>query len=71
MGFTITAAELIAFLMAKGYHKEGGGKHPKMTKGNDRIPVPMHLGDMPKGTVNDILDRAGFTAEDVMKWRGK
>jgi predicted RNA binding protein YcfA (HicA-like mRNA interferase family) len=56
MGFTMTAAEVIAFLVAHGYHKEGGGKHLKMVKGGHRVPIPKHPGDMPKGTVNSILD---------------
>jgi predicted RNA binding protein YcfA (HicA-like mRNA interferase family) len=69
MGFTMTAAEVIAFLVAHGYHEEGGGKHLKMVKGGHRVPVPKHPGDMRKGTVNKILSLAGFTQNDVMEWR--
>ena len=71
MGFTMTTAEMIAFLVAHGYRQEGGGKHPKLVKGRNKIPIPSHLGDMRKGTVNNILGRAGFSESDVMEWRNK
>jgi predicted RNA binding protein YcfA (HicA-like mRNA interferase family) len=73
LGFTITAAELIAFLVSKGYHKETGrGRHGvKMVLGSTRIPIPVHRRDIPKGTINDILGRAGFDPDDVIEWRGK
>ncbi|MDR1915941.1 MAG: type II toxin-antitoxin system HicA family toxin [Synergistaceae bacterium] len=69
MGFTITEAELIAFLASKGFRRECGGKHPKMVKGKLRVPIPAHRGDMCKGTVNDILNQAGYTVSDVLIWR--
>jgi predicted RNA binding protein YcfA (HicA-like mRNA interferase family) len=71
VGFTITAAELIAFLTAQGFHKETRrGRHGvKMVKGSMRIPMPAHAGDMKPGTVKDILRKAGYTGNDIMKWR--
>jgi predicted RNA binding protein YcfA (HicA-like mRNA interferase family) len=71
MGFTITAAELIAFLASKGFHKETerAGHGVKMVKGSLRLPVPAHVGDMKSGTVKDILRKAGYTGNDVMEWR--
>jgi predicted RNA binding protein YcfA (HicA-like mRNA interferase family) len=71
MGFTITAAELIAFLTAQGFHIETGrGRHGvKMVKGSLRLPIPAHMGDMKPGTVKDILRKAGYTGNDIMKWR--
>ena len=73
MGFTVTAAELIAFLTAQGFHKETGhGRHGgKMVKGRLRIPISDHRRDMPKGTANHVLLQAGFTPDDVIKWRNK
>jgi predicted RNA binding protein YcfA (HicA-like mRNA interferase family) len=70
MGFTITEMELIAFLASRGFHREGGGKHPKMVKGKLRVPIPAHRRDMSKGTVNDILNQAGYTVNDILMWRG-
>jgi predicted RNA binding protein YcfA (HicA-like mRNA interferase family) len=71
MGFTITAAELIAFLTAQGFHIETRrGRHGvKAVKGGQRIPIPTHSGDMRKGTVNNILNQAGFDENDVIRWR--
>ena len=71
MGFTITAAELIAFLRSKGYTiQTGRGRHgTKAVKGNHRIPIPIHGGTMADGTARKILVRAGYTVDDVMKWR--
>jgi predicted RNA binding protein YcfA (HicA-like mRNA interferase family) len=72
MGFTITDAELIAFLASRGFHKETGrGRHGvKMVSGTTRIPITSHRGDMDKGTANKILTQAGCTPDDVLKWRG-
>jgi predicted RNA binding protein YcfA (HicA-like mRNA interferase family) len=71
MGFTITAAEIMAFLASKGFHKETGrGKHGvKMVSGETRISIPIHRRDVSKGTADNILKQAGYTSEDVMKWR--
>jgi predicted RNA binding protein YcfA (HicA-like mRNA interferase family) len=67
MGFTITAAELIA----QGFHKETErARHGvKMVKGRLRVPIPAHPGDMKPGTVKDILRKTGYTGKDVMEWR--
>lgn len=71
MGFTITEAELKAFLASKGYTQETGrGRHGvKMVKGENRIPVPAHSRDLSKHTAGKILSQAGFTPDDVMEWR--
>ncbi|MDR1515430.1 MAG: type II toxin-antitoxin system HicA family toxin [Synergistaceae bacterium] len=73
MGFTITAAELIAFLASKGFHRETErARHGvKMVKSSLRLPIPAHTGDMKPGTVKDILRKAGYTGSDVMKWRNE
>ena len=73
MGFTITAIEIMAFLASKGYHRETGrGRHgTKMVKGGVRIPIPTHMRDLPIGTADKILKMAGFTPQDVMKWRSE
>jgi hypothetical protein len=60
VGFVITAAEIIAFLISKGYHKETG-----------RGRLPAHGRDIRKGTADGILAHAGFTTIDVMDWRNE
>jgi len=71
VGFTITVAELLAFLRSKGYTVQTGrGRHgTKAVNGNHRIPIPIHGGTLGKGLVSTILDQAGYTANDVMEWR--
>ena len=72
MGFTVTVAELLAFLRSKGYTiQTGRGRHgTKAVKGNHRIPIPIiHGGTLGKGLAASILEEAGYTANDVMKWR--
>jgi predicted RNA binding protein YcfA (HicA-like mRNA interferase family) len=73
VGFTITAAELMAFLKSKGFHVETKrGRHGvKAVKGAQRIPIPAHTGDLKKGTVDSILEKAGYTSNDVLIWRVK
>ena len=71
MGFTITAAELLAFLRSKGYEiQTGRGKHgTKAVKGKQKIPIPIHGGDVPSGTVVGILGQAGYDKDDFLEWR--
>ncbi|MDR1510321.1 MAG: type II toxin-antitoxin system HicA family toxin [Synergistaceae bacterium] len=71
MGFTITAAELIAFLTAQGFHIETGrGRHgTKAVKGGLQVSIPMHGGDLKDGTARSILRQAGYKPADVMNWR--
>ena len=71
MGFTITAAELLAFLSSKGYTIQAGYERhgTKAAKGSHKIPIPRHSGTMADGTARGILAQAGFTINDVMEWR--
>ena len=71
MGFTITAAELMAFLRSKGYTIQSGkGRHGvKAVKGGQRISIPINGGTMADGTARGILAQAGYTINDVMDWR--
>jgi predicted RNA binding protein YcfA (HicA-like mRNA interferase family) len=71
MGFTITAAELIAFLAAQGFRVETGqGRHGvKAVKGSQRIPIPAHQGDLKTNTARKILKMAGYSVNDVLDWR--
>lgn len=59
----MTAKEVVALLESAGWRKDRQKgshavfKHPDKTA---RITVPMHPGDLPKGTLNDILKKAGL-----------
>ena len=71
MGFVTTAAEILAFLRSKGFTIESGqGKHgTKAVRGEQKISIPMHPGDMAIGTADRIIKKAGYTINDVMEWR--
>ena len=71
MGFVTTAAEIMAFLASKGFHKETGrGRHGvKMARGSMRISIPAHKNDLAHGTAKNILASAGYTPDDLMDWR--
>jgi len=59
----MTAREVVALLQEHGWFKDRHRgshaiyKHPTAT---GRIVVPMHNGDLPKGTLSDILKKAGI-----------
>ena len=71
MGFVTTAAELLAFLRSKGFTIETGrGRHgTKAVKGEQKIPIPAHSGDLATATAGRILKQAGYTINDVLEWR--
>jgi len=59
----MTAKELVSLLESAGWSKDRQkGSHAlfKHPRRNGRITVPMHAGDLPKGTLNDILKKAGL-----------
>ncbi|MDR1580218.1 MAG: type II toxin-antitoxin system HicA family toxin [Synergistaceae bacterium] len=60
----------MSFLASMGYHRETGGKHGvKMVKDGNRVPIPAHKGNLPRGTAQHILEQAGYTVNDLMNWR--
>ena len=71
MGFVTTVAEIMAFLRSKGFTIEtGSGRHgTKAVRGEQRIPIRTHSGDMPLGTAVSILEQAGYNKADFLKWR--
>ena len=57
----MTKQELEKLLKRAGFLKRKGGKHDIWIKlGFPPIPVPRHKGDIPKGTVKNILKHAGI-----------
>jgi predicted RNA binding protein YcfA (HicA-like mRNA interferase family) len=72
LGFTVTVAEVLAFLRTKGYTVQTGkGKHgTKAVKGKQKIPIPIHGGGtLGKGVADKILSRAGYGLNDLIEWR--
>ena len=60
----MTARELIKMLKKDGwYEKDQKGSHLQLIhpKKKGKVTVPMHSGDIPKGTLNAILKQAGLT----------
>lgn len=59
----MTARELIKVLKKDGwYEKDQKGSHLQLIhpKKKGKVTVPMHSGDIPKGTLNAILKQAGL-----------
>jgi len=57
----LTKREIVKLLKKAGFEKREGGRHEVWVKeGFPPIPVPRHAGDIPKGTVNNILKDAGI-----------
>ncbi|HRF79638.1 MAG TPA: type II toxin-antitoxin system HicA family toxin [Flavobacteriales bacterium] len=64
---TMTAAELIRLLKQHGYEfVRAKGSHQvfKNSVNGKMTVVPMHRGDIPKGTLNSILRHTGLDKAD-------
>lgn len=64
----LTSRELIRALELAGFqeHRQRGS-HKIFKKGALRITVPVHSGDLKKGTVHSIIEQAGFTVEEFIE----
>ncbi len=56
----MTKKELLKILRKAGWRLEREGKHEIWSKNEKTLPIPRHKGDIPSGTVNNILKRAGI-----------
>lgn len=56
----MTKRELEKLLRKNGWKLLREGKHEVWGKDGITIPIPRHKGDIPIGTVNNILRRAGI-----------
>ena len=59
----MTARDLIRVLKKDGwYEKDQKGSHLQLVhpKKKGKVTVPVHSGDIPKGTLNSILKQAGL-----------
>jgi predicted RNA binding protein YcfA (HicA-like mRNA interferase family) len=43
------------------------GGHKIFKRGNVRVVVPVHAGDLKRGTVRHIIEQAGLTVEEFLK----
>lgn len=72
MGFTMTAQEVVSFLLANGFCIVGQkGSHIKMTDGKNVAIVPGHKGDLPPGTLTSILLQSGLGKAKAKEWKGQ
>ena len=62
----VTHRELAAKLQRADYIEIRTSKHPVfyLSSKNLTIPVPMHSGDVPKGTLRAIVREMGLTVEE-------
>lgn len=56
----MTKRELEKKLQDAGFTFEHGGNHDLAIRGKQKIPIPRHKGDIPKGTADSILKAAGL-----------
>lgn len=56
----MTKRELEKILSSHGWIRQRQRKHEVWGKDGMTIPIPRHKGDIPKGTANNILKRAGI-----------
>ena len=68
MGFSISSDKVISVLKRHGFTlKSIKGSHHKYEKG-DRTTVVTHpKKDIPRGTLDSIIDRSGLSLEDFKK----
>ena len=60
-GVRMTKREIEKLLKGAGFEKHEGGRHEVWKKeGFPPVAVPRHRGDIPKGTVHNILQQAGL-----------
>jgi predicted RNA binding protein YcfA (HicA-like mRNA interferase family) len=62
----MTKKELLKILRKAGWKLEREGNHEIWSKDGKTVPIPRHSGDIPIGTVNNVLKRTG-----IKKQKGK
>jgi predicted RNA binding protein YcfA (HicA-like mRNA interferase family) len=62
----VTYRELASKLRRAGYVEIRTSRHPVyyLDEGNITIPVPLHPGDVPIGTLRAIIREAGMTVDE-------
>lgn len=44
------------------------GSHVRLTDGTHYVTIPIHNRELKQGTLNSILNQAGLTKEDIIKY---
>jgi predicted RNA binding protein YcfA (HicA-like mRNA interferase family) len=65
----MTAREVEAILQRAGFVFVRQTGHRIWQKGVLSVPVPAHPGDIPPGTVRNIIKLAGMTIEEFLGYR--
>lgn len=65
----LRAREIEAILARAGFVLDRQSGHRVWCKGERCAPVPAHPGDVPPGTVRNIITLAGMTVEEFLKHR--
>lgn len=67
---SMRAREVVAILKRAGFVEDRQkGSHLALAKGGRTVTVPMHPGDLPKGTIRSIIDQAGMTVDEFLALR--
>jgi predicted RNA binding protein YcfA (HicA-like mRNA interferase family) len=65
----MTAREVEIILERAGFVLVRQSGHRIWGKGDRRVPVPMHRGDLKIGTLRGIIEFAGMTTEEFLGYR--
>jgi predicted RNA binding protein YcfA (HicA-like mRNA interferase family) len=65
----MTAREVEAILRRAGFEVIRIGSHRIWGKESRIVPVPMHAGDIPKGTLHNIIKQSGMTVDEFLSLR--
>lgn len=67
----VTARELRRFLRRQGFEeRRQSGSHLLLVHPDGRrATVPIHSGDLPRGTAAQVLSGAGFSVDDYLRLR--
>ena len=73
MGLVLKSRELIRFLESKGFRfVRSRGSHHVYTDDKHTLPVPVHKGkDISEELIKLILNEAGFTKKELLKYLGR
>ncbi len=65
---TVKSIDIIRILKKIGFeqHRQSGS-HKIFKKGNLRVTIPCHSGDLKKGTVHSIIAQSGLTIDEFVK----
>jgi predicted RNA binding protein YcfA (HicA-like mRNA interferase family) len=63
----VKAREVVRALQKAGFQPDRQkGSHLLLKRGSLRVTVPMHSGDLKRGTLRSLLDQAGITDDEFL-----